>query len=398
MREFSGRASSLLTNYDQTVLALVMGGLERATAVERRPCTAMPLRRVWVVPLSQVSRDYLAALNLVLVEAKLADDLTDETFGRRWLARSGLRLIRGRARRGADVLREQRFDVDLVHGLVAWQAAAETLPSPSLCSLAAPSAELTGAIFAGAVDVTGRGEVRERLCSFGRALGAFVYVEDARIDRMSDRLRGRFNAIDACYGPSRGAAEVHRFQRELLLVLERELSRLQLGAQGAVLGHLLATLNARLARVSRSKEAGECDCGGCDGCSGGDGCGECGACHCGGTPGGCAGADTCCAPCDCLVWNREKRAARQQARRARVAALLDRLRARRVGAHSAERQWSDLLGKRGTTVSSLRPSGEAEIDGERVEVRTRGEYLAAGSVIVVIEASRHAVCVTAVVD
>lgn len=43
-----------------------------------------------------------------------------------------------------------------------------------------------------------------------------------------------------------------------------------------------------------------------------------------------------------------------------------------------------FLGKRGIAVTSLRPSGHVEIDGERVEVVTRGEFISAGSNIRVV--------------
>lgn len=43
-----------------------------------------------------------------------------------------------------------------------------------------------------------------------------------------------------------------------------------------------------------------------------------------------------------------------------------------------------FLGKRGVAVTSLRPSGHVEIDGERVEVVTRGEFISAGSNIRVV--------------
>ncbi|MDE2730922.1 MAG: hypothetical protein OXM02_09770 [Bacteroidota bacterium] len=47
-------------------------------------------------------------------------------------------------------------------------------------------------------------------------------------------------------------------------------------------------------------------------------------------------------------------------------------------------QRKQFLGKRGVAVTSLRPSGHVEIDGERVEVVTRGEFISAGSSIRVV--------------
>ena len=44
-----------------------------------------------------------------------------------------------------------------------------------------------------------------------------------------------------------------------------------------------------------------------------------------------------------------------------------------------------LIGKRGVALSYLRPAGVAEIDGDRVDVVSEGEYVKAGTPIVVLE-------------
>lgn len=47
------------------------------------------------------------------------------------------------------------------------------------------------------------------------------------------------------------------------------------------------------------------------------------------------------------------------------------------------------LGKSGTAVTPLRPTGVAEIDGERIEVVTEGEFIASGSKIRVVAMDRR---------
>jgi membrane-bound serine protease (ClpP class) len=44
-----------------------------------------------------------------------------------------------------------------------------------------------------------------------------------------------------------------------------------------------------------------------------------------------------------------------------------------------------LIGKHGVALSYLRPAGVADIDGDRVDVVTEGEYVEAGTPIVVLE-------------
>lgn len=46
---------------------------------------------------------------------------------------------------------------------------------------------------------------------------------------------------------------------------------------------------------------------------------------------------------------------------------------------------SNLAGKRGTALSDLRPAGKAEIDGQRCDVVTEGDYIAKGTAIYVTE-------------
>jgi membrane-bound serine protease (ClpP class) len=48
-----------------------------------------------------------------------------------------------------------------------------------------------------------------------------------------------------------------------------------------------------------------------------------------------------------------------------------------------------LVGRHGVALSDLRPSGIADIDGERVDVVTSGEYIYAGERIEVIRDERY---------
>jgi len=56
----------------------------------------------------------------------------------------------------------------------------------------------------------------------------------------------------------------------------------------------------------------------------------------------------------------------------------------------AERdQRARYLGKSGTAVTPLRPSGVIDVEGERIEVSTEGEFIAAGSVVRVVAMDRR---------
>jgi membrane-bound ClpP family serine protease len=68
---------------------------------------------------------------------------------------------------------------------------------------------------------------------------------------------------------------------------------------------------------------------------------------------------------------------------ARSPAMLKRELSRAAGVTSQSAILVDYLGKEGTASSDLRPAGRAEIEGKRVDVVSRGEYIEKGSAIVV---------------
>ncbi|MEZ6037953.1 MAG: DUF5685 family protein [Planctomycetota bacterium] len=314
MREFSGRTTSLLANYDQSLLALVVSGVAGGAPVSA-PCTAVPWRTVQVQSLAPGLRTLLAAGNLALVDAKLRDDLDD---GPRWWTRALRWLLRGKVRRAHRALTELGFDVALVAQLPARQRAVEaavaTAAAPTLASLAAPSAEVLGEIFALAGRLADREPRVAALRRFGRAVGAAVYAFDALDDHDDDRRRGRFNAVAALEPRLGHAAAVAVAQQAVELAVVDALRAtgelFDVGGDGperaAIVRQVLQFLSQRAAQAAdrlldrpvsaavRPGEAGDCDCP-CDGCD----C-DCGDCS------GCGPCDPCCDVC-CLSDRKKKR-------------------------------------------------------------------------------------------
>ena len=60
----------------------------------------------------------------------------------------------------------------------------------------------------------------------------------------------------------------------------------------------------------------------------------------------------------------------------------------RVTARESEHR-ARYLGKQGVAVTPLRPTGVADIDGERIEVVTEGEFIASGSLLRVVAMDRR---------
>ncbi|MCB9870629.1 MAG: hypothetical protein H6837_12290 [Planctomycetes bacterium] len=262
-----GRSASLLTNYDQTVFALVLAGLTPGRAIERRPCTALPLRRVGVSLLDPRASALLAAANVGAVEAKLRDDLADGDRPLR--SRVGLRLLRGPAARAREQLRALGVPTALFDELPARQAARERAARPTIEVLARPSAELVGQVFAHAGRVCGRPELADGLSELGRALGAFVYALDAWTDLTEDRARGRFNAWAATAPLGVDAGDVADHLDRTLVRASAAHRGLPLGDPGRVIAALLDSLGAKVAAVRRAstrepavdrRQAGELAC------------------------------------------------------------------------------------------------------------------------------------------
>lgn len=68
--------------------------------------------------------------------------------------------------------------------------------------------------------------------------------------------------------------------------------------------------------------------------------------------------------------------------------------ARSEKGYMSARDKQHLLGKTGTTLTTLRPSGNAEFDGARVDVVTKGDFITPGTLVEVVEVEGNRVVVT----
>jgi membrane-bound serine protease (ClpP class) len=64
---------------------------------------------------------------------------------------------------------------------------------------------------------------------------------------------------------------------------------------------------------------------------------------------------------------------------ARSPIALRRALSRSAGVSSQDESHSQLIGKRGVTVTDLRPAGKALVDGQRLDVVSAGDYIASGT-------------------
>ena len=325
MREFSGRTTSLLANYDQSLLVLVLSAVAGGS-VEQRRCTAVPWRTVDVQDLPAPLRSYVAAGNLALIDAKLRDDVDDGGRGYAGIVRL---LLACKTRRAIRELERSGFPVDLVTGLPKRQQVIEQETQPSLAAMAEPSAELLAAVFAHGGHLANAESLTRKLATFGHAVARAVYAFDALEDHDQDRKSGNFNAVISLakrVGHEAAVEAVRRFVEHAAIQAQQVATQLLPRDRHSMVASILQQLTQRAgdcrdpllgrpaAAAMRPAEAGDCDCA-CDGCGGCDAC----DCSCHDTPGSCHGGSCCCDACGdvCCFWDAgraEKRAAKRKER------------------------------------------------------------------------------------
>lgn len=318
--EFGGWRAAATTNYDQVLLALVISALSPATEAAQRPCTVLKWRKVPVLELPLRSRRWIAAFNLALMAAKLADDEVDEPRLHKRLAGAALRPAMARA---WQFLQEDGYPIESLRRLNARQAEAEQALHPTLETLSQPTADALGEVFAYVARETGHAGRVPALRDAGQAIGRFVYGLDAVRDYDEDVRRRRFNALHAVYGRDWDRSHVRLWLLRELRALRQALQDLP-GAEVAALveevvrgasRHLPGARRARPARLSSVVAArqGDCDCSGCD-CNSCDCSGDCcqGCCDnfdCGDCCDCCDACDDCdwCSDCHCGCCRRKKK-------------------------------------------------------------------------------------------
>ncbi len=379
MREFGGRATAVLANWDQTLLAVVVAELSGAPPPQPRRCTALPWRSVAVQPLAPPLRVLLAAGNLALIEAKLDDDRQD---GASLLPRLARLWLRRRFGRSAAALTALGIPMSLLRELAATQHAAETAPEPSLRSLADPSAHLTAQIFGHAAALCGRAAAVAPMRAFGEALGRAVYLFDALLDHRADRRRGRFNALDAVarggelldVAGKTAAAVAHEVDAAARIATaqlgepRREVVLGMLRGLGERAQRAHAVLQGEVRPRVRSAEAGDCDCA----CDAADCSSPCESSPAGPQAGCCSEPGPgClwCGPCDCG----RARQSRPQPPPAAEAV--------------PTRDLQSLVGKRGMTVVAVFERGRVRIDGLEFDAEAAGAMIPFGAEVEVVAVS-----------
>ena len=187
-----GRDYSLLSrfslSYDCTFYAMLLMSLSRGCkGFEDGRCRFNPLKKCKYATDEADCLARAAAFSVISAYYKLSDDISDEKFFKRILARL-LRPFFGRWRKKA-AARYPRLD-QAVAEMMTMQAEAEQKDGVSLDEAAHPTAHMTGTVFSLDTDDE---MLRRVLYEFGYHIGRWIYLIDAADDLEKDAERGGFN-------------------------------------------------------------------------------------------------------------------------------------------------------------------------------------------------------------
>lgn len=184
-----GFVSRMLLNYDLVTVALLADGIsgEKGSPCMKR-CMANPLHRRCMHAGTQGLR--LAAASLVLLSwYKLADDLEDEPFARRF-ASGTLRFLLCRAHKKAAAAQSE------LDRLLAEQTVCQQTLEQAGCANPDEAAEPTGRMTAAILEKCAvRPEDAHILSRMGLFLGKILYWLDAAEDYDKDKEKGRYNVF-----------------------------------------------------------------------------------------------------------------------------------------------------------------------------------------------------------
>ena len=191
LNEDYGIKGRLLTNYDSTTLALLIGALDKSL---KKEISASP-RVLCLRPLKhKKSPDkfkFVSAISIMIAYSRSLDETIENGKKMpRWMSRSSEKASNYLSRYGLD---KSFFENKLQeqHRLEKEYNTIETL--------SAPSSEILSKIFGTIGELTNKTGYSSSLEKLGFELGKLIYVYDGLLDFQKDSKAGIFNCLSACY-------------------------------------------------------------------------------------------------------------------------------------------------------------------------------------------------------
>lgn len=194
-----GQRSRMLLNFDSVFLAEILSVIQEADTEQwdeklyAHNCFSMP--EAEALP---TSLQYAADMNLILVELKVRDNAQDDV---QFVWKMAQRFLKKPLARVQDRMAVWNIDPQVLLEHQAADAHRETLapttdnPQALLDWHAAPSAAITGYLFAKGVEAIERPAWRDTVYELGYAFGELIYGLDAWKDIEKDELEAAFNPL-----------------------------------------------------------------------------------------------------------------------------------------------------------------------------------------------------------
>lgn len=302
MHEDFGPWTRFLINRDSTFLALLGGLSQNGSSRVATCCNPLaPAKRIYD---AGPHVEYAADVTLCALDIKQRDDIADERFARRALARIGSQSLAYAKDRAIARLNWSGFPTAEVAQTILSQEQVETT-QPKALAAAQPTADAYGEILAFSHRFQTDQGTEPVLRQMGTSLGRLIYWDDAWRDWDKDRRRGRFNPLQKTK-----PQELRELMLAELSEFEQAVQALATSSAGSTLSGVVERTRLRLpmtdavpgdTKKHQKKEKREksgnrccdrwdcchfCDCGSMRGC---DFCCDCGP--------GDTGCIDCC-PCD----------------------------------------------------------------------------------------------------
>lgn len=190
LHEDFGIKGRLLTNYDSTTLALLIGALDGSLHTEISVSPKLCMRPL-MHKKSPVKFRFVSAISIMIAYSRFLDE-TIENGARipKWILRS--------SDLASNYLSKYGLDKSFFENKLQEQHRFEKEKN-DIETLSTPSSEILSKIFRAIEELTGQTRYSPDLEKLGFELGKLIYVYDGLLDFQNDSRAHIFNCINACY-------------------------------------------------------------------------------------------------------------------------------------------------------------------------------------------------------
>jgi len=195
LKQDYGTLARFLVNRDALILQLLTEAqLQQAPIHRKIRCGVQPF--LHSAKANPKAAQFAAAVTVMMFWGKLTDTIQDAKGISRWIAKFILWKNRHKIKKAENKLQALGFEVQIIYDLFERQQKIEqSTKFSSLDDVASPTAQGLEALFAHTAILANRPDNIEILKRIGKAVGAMLYILDARDDLSTDIKKKQFNPL-----------------------------------------------------------------------------------------------------------------------------------------------------------------------------------------------------------